>query len=476
MKLRARFTALFAILAAATVAVLVLVSDAVVGRAVSERVAERFGRELEHLAEDLARGDVPETGRDDFLRAAAKQLECRVTYIAPGGRVLDDTDLLPADVPSMENHAGREEVRQAVEGGTGRSRRISPTEQRPMLYVARKLPDGSVLRLAVSEARLRQVELAYLWAMRLAIAAACLVLFLIGSAASRRFSEPIAELTRSAAAIAAGDFARDLPRAGGEEVQLLSGAVQRMKDSLNAALERAEGERRLAAMVFETLPDGLVVVDAKLKVLESQRAFRRDDGRADAGRPRRLRAPAREAPLRLLRNDRADGGDDRADRAAGRRPRLADHRRAASAGPPGGGGRRAARRLAPREDRGDAADLRRRRLARAADADRLDRGRGRDARRRRAGPGRDGGAAGPHPPPVGPHARADRRPDGSGADRERRRSPRAGGDPAAGAARRRSPRTSSPRRGRVRSRCGWSATLRWRPWATAGGSGSSRAT
>ena len=49
-----------------------------------------------------------------------------------------------------------------------------------MLYVARKLPDGSVLRLAVSEARLRQVELGYLWAMRLAIAAACLVLFLIG--------------------------------------------------------------------------------------------------------------------------------------------------------------------------------------------------------------------------------------------------------------------------------------------------------
>jgi two-component system phosphate regulon sensor histidine kinase PhoR len=273
MKLRARFTALFAILAAATVAVLVLVSDAVIGRAVSERVAERFERELEHLSDDLARGDVPDAGRDPFLRAAAKQLECRVTYIGPDGKVLDDTDLLPADVPAMENHAGREEVRQAVRGGIGRSRRVSPTEQRPMLYVARKLPDGSVLRLAVSEARLRQVELGYLWTMRLSIAAACLVLFLIGSAASRRFSEPIAELTRSAAAVAAGDFARDLPSAGGEEVQLLSGAVQRMKDSLNAALERAEGERRLAAMVFETLPDGLVVVDAKLKVLESNERF-----------------------------------------------------------------------------------------------------------------------------------------------------------------------------------------------------------
>jgi two-component system phosphate regulon sensor histidine kinase PhoR len=176
-------------------------------------------------------------------------------------------------VAGIENHANREEVRQAVRTGIGKSRRFSLTERREMLYVARRLPDGTILRLAASDARLREVQLSYLWTMRLAIAAACLLLFLIGSAASRRFSEPIADLTRSASAIAAGDFARDLPRSGGEEVQLLSSAVQRMKDSLKSALERAEGERRLAAMVFETLPDGLVVVDAKLRVLESNECF-----------------------------------------------------------------------------------------------------------------------------------------------------------------------------------------------------------
>jgi len=273
MKLRSRFTALFAVLATATIVVLVLVSDVVVGRAAAERVAERFGRELEHLANDMEHGAAPSESRDAFLRAAAQQLDCRVTYIDPKGKVLDDSDLLPADVPAMENHSDRPEVAQAVKSGVGSARRPSPTERRPMLYVARRLSDGSVLRLAVSAARLRQVELGYLWTMRFAIAAACLLLFLIGSAASRRFSQPIADLTRSASAIAAGDFARDLPRTGGEEVQMLSSAVQRMKDSLNTALERAEGERRLAAMVFETLPDGLVVVDAKLRVLESNGRF-----------------------------------------------------------------------------------------------------------------------------------------------------------------------------------------------------------
>ena len=90
------------------------------------------------------RGTCPDRQtRDAFLRRAAATSRCRITFIAPDGRVLDDTDLLPADVPGMENHANRPEVRQAVEKGTGCSRRLSPTEQKQMLYVARRLPDGA---------------------------------------------------------------------------------------------------------------------------------------------------------------------------------------------------------------------------------------------------------------------------------------------------------------------------------------------
>ncbi|HEY1252790.1 MAG TPA: ATP-binding protein [Thermoanaerobaculia bacterium] len=273
MRLRSRFTALFAVLAVAAVAFLVVVSDATLARAVEDRVGERFTRELEHLADDLARGSVSPGERDAFLRKAAAQLNCRVTYVAPDGRVLDDSDLLAADVPGMENHANRPEIRAAKENGAGTSLRLSPTERQKMLYAARSLPDGSVLRLAVSESRLREVEQGYVWRMRAAIVAACLALFLIGASASRRFSEPIAELTRAAAAVAAGDFARDLPSAGGEEVQLLGGALQRMKDSLSRAVSLAEDERRMTAIVFERLPDGLAVVDARLHVVEANERF-----------------------------------------------------------------------------------------------------------------------------------------------------------------------------------------------------------
>jgi len=273
MRLRSRFTVLFAVLAVAAVCFLVWVSDATLSRAVEERVTDRFTRDLAHLADDLVRGGMSAEDRDAFLRKAAAQLECRVTFIAPDGKVLDDSDLLPADVPAMENHANRPEVREARATGAGSSIRLSPTEQRNMLYVARTLPDGSVLRLAVSEARLRNVELSYVWRMRAAIAIACLALFLIGASASRRFSEPIAELTRAASAVAGGDFARDLPSSGGEEVQLLGGALRRMKESLSRAVSLAEDERRMTAIVFERLPDGLAVVDAKLHVVEANERF-----------------------------------------------------------------------------------------------------------------------------------------------------------------------------------------------------------
>src|SRR5262249_60321948 len=110
-----------------------------------------------------------------------------------------------ADVPVLENHGKGPEVVEALATGKGQSRRFSATDQERRFYSARRLPDGSVLRFSVPEASIRQIESSYVWSARLAILLVCLSLFLIGSAASRRFSHPIARLTEAAAAIAAGE-------------------------------------------------------------------------------------------------------------------------------------------------------------------------------------------------------------------------------------------------------------------------------
>src|SRR6266851_5842180 len=270
MRLRSLFTVLFAGLAAAAALSLIAVVDATLRRAVEDRVTERIVREMDHLAQDMR--SVPPDLLDAFLRRSAEELACRITLIRPGGRVANDTDLPPAQVPAMENHANRPEVLEALRTGQGSSRRFSATENENRFYFARRLSDGNVLRLSVAAARVRELESGYLWSARLAIVLACLLLFAIGSLASRRFSEPIARLTDAASAIAAGE-PRDLPREGGHEVQLLAASLQRMKESLARSAEQAQAERRLTALVFEKLPDGLVVLDAKLHVLEANERF-----------------------------------------------------------------------------------------------------------------------------------------------------------------------------------------------------------
>ncbi|HEY3125101.1 MAG TPA: ATP-binding protein [Thermoanaerobaculia bacterium] len=270
MRLRSLFTVLFGVLAAATAFSLILVMDATLRRAVEDRVTERIEREMDHVAQDM-REIAPES-LDAFFRRSARELGCRITLIRPDGRVSNDTDLRPSEVPQMENHARRPEVIEAHRTGRGDSRRFSATEQENRFYFTRLLPDGNVLRLSVAAARVRELESGYLWSARAAVVLACILLFAIGTAASRRFSEPIARLTEAASAVAAG-LPRDLPREGGQEVQLLGAALQRMKDSLARAAERAEAERRLTALVFEKLPDGLVVLDSRLHILEANERF-----------------------------------------------------------------------------------------------------------------------------------------------------------------------------------------------------------
>ena len=69
----------------------------------------------------------------------------RITWVGPDGSVLYETG---SDSTSMDSHLEREEIRQALEYGYGESIRYSDTLTKRLFYAAKKLPDGSVLRLA----------------------------------------------------------------------------------------------------------------------------------------------------------------------------------------------------------------------------------------------------------------------------------------------------------------------------------------
>lgn len=73
----------------------------------------------------------------------------RITWINPDGTVIFDSH---ANTAVMENHADREEIKEAFTSGTGSSTRKSSTLTEQTIYEAMRLEDGTVLRISVSHA------------------------------------------------------------------------------------------------------------------------------------------------------------------------------------------------------------------------------------------------------------------------------------------------------------------------------------
>lgn len=70
-----------------------------------------------------------------------------MTWVSSDGSVRYDTH---ADAATLGNHADREEIREALQTGAGEASRLSETLMERTIYEARKLSDGSVLRISKS--------------------------------------------------------------------------------------------------------------------------------------------------------------------------------------------------------------------------------------------------------------------------------------------------------------------------------------
>lgn len=71
----------------------------------------------------------------------------RITWMDADGTILYDSQ---SDSAAMENHLEREEIRQALETGYGESDRYSKTLTERSFYSAKRLDDGSILRLCTT--------------------------------------------------------------------------------------------------------------------------------------------------------------------------------------------------------------------------------------------------------------------------------------------------------------------------------------
>ena len=178
----------------------------------------------------------------------------RLTWIAPDGTVLYDTQ---ADTSTMENHAAREEVQQALAAGEGESSRYSQTLLEKTIYVARRIDDGSVLRICVSRQTLAVLLLGMLQPVLVILLAAMIFSALLAKRLSRRIVEPLNAI----------DLDHPLEAKAYDEIAPLLGRINRQHEQIDDQLRELQRKTDEFTHITQSMPEGLVLLDNKNAIL-----------------------------------------------------------------------------------------------------------------------------------------------------------------------------------------------------------------
>ena len=193
----------------------------------------------------------------------------RLTWIAADGTVLYDTD---ADAETLENHAARAEVQQAMKDGEGESVRYSTTLLEKTMYCAKLLDDGTVLRISRSQATVGVLLLGMLQPFLVVLLAALLLAAVFAKRLSRRIVEPLNQL----------DLEHPLDNDAYDELSPLLGRISRQHQQIAAQMRELKRKTEEFAQITGSLQEGLVLLDERGYVLSinpaAQRLFATDGG------------------------------------------------------------------------------------------------------------------------------------------------------------------------------------------------------
>lgn len=207
--------------------------------------------ELSAAADQIGAGVA--LGGLDYLSALPAS-DTRVTWIAADGTVLFDS---AADAATLENHADREEVREALLSQAGESARYSATLAETTFYHAQRLPDGTVLRTARTQRSVLLLLLDMAPALLAVLAATAAVAGVLSARAARRIVEPVNAI----------DLNRPETGAVYAELTPLLRRLQAQQREIAAQVAAVQhGEETLRA-ITEHMNEGFVALDAEGRVV-----------------------------------------------------------------------------------------------------------------------------------------------------------------------------------------------------------------
>lgn len=190
---------------------------------------------------------------ENFLSNMHNERE-RITLISPDGIVIADT---VADAEYLENHSSREEVKQAMENGSGISSRYSDTLTEKIIYYAVKLENGNILRVSARHYSVVVILLGLIQPVLVVTIIALILSFVLCLRVSKKLVEPINSL----------DLENPENNETYEELTPLLNKISQQHRTIKNQLKEAGQMREEFRLITENMNEGFLVIDKEMRIL-----------------------------------------------------------------------------------------------------------------------------------------------------------------------------------------------------------------
>ena len=238
----------------ALAAMAVLVASGLITFLVSQDYFNETKKELAQEARYINMG--LESGGNDFLNkiAAENGSNVRITLIDKDGIVLLDNQ---AEAKTLENHAMRQEIMEAVAVGAGEAERFSDTLDKTTYYYAVRLEDGKILRLA------RTIDSIYKSVLQMLpiMGGIVIVVAFLASIVARRVTfnliKPLDQV----------NLDEPLDNETYDELAPFLTRIAKQKRQLSKNLKKLRGKQEELTIITNNMNEGLVLLNGQQNVL-----------------------------------------------------------------------------------------------------------------------------------------------------------------------------------------------------------------
>lgn len=189
----------------------------------------------------------------DYLNSIHDENE-RITLISSDGTVIADT---MADAESLENHIDRDEVKEAIQNGSGTSSRYSDTLTEKIVYYAVKMENGNILRISTRHYTVVIILLGLAQPIVIVVLIALLLSLWLCHRVSVKLIEPINTL----------DLEHPENNETYDELTPLLKKIANQRQTIDKQLKDAIQMQEEFKLITENMNEGFLVIDKEMRIL-----------------------------------------------------------------------------------------------------------------------------------------------------------------------------------------------------------------